>query len=110
MNLTIYSHFLEQHVQKTLFHVTLNSFSLISQAKITREFTNRRQVAFDSDYKPTYLYFQNSRQVLYDAKLVNSMIADVEAIDLSAISSQALYTSSDMDQDTELNAECKILY
>ena len=46
--------------------------------------------------------------MLYDAQLVNLMIADVDRIDLTSIGTHALNTSNDGDQDNiELNAECK---
>ncbi|RUS89555.1 hypothetical protein EGW08_002673 [Elysia chlorotica] len=51
---------------------------------------------------------QTARPVLYDANLVNAMIADVERIDLSSISSQAFQvggTTSTEDEDDQLNAE-----
>ena len=54
------------------------------------------------------IYFQTSRPVLYDAQLVNHMIADVDRIDLTSIGTHALNTNSDCDQDNiELNAERK---
>ena len=54
---------------------------------------------------------QTARPVLYDASLVNAMIADVERIDITSISSQAFQiggTTSSEDEDDQLNAECKL--
>ncbi|KAK6190328.1 hypothetical protein SNE40_002223 [Patella caerulea] len=48
---------------------------------------------------------QTSRPVLYDAQLVNQMIADVDRIDLNSITSHVVCTQKDCDQDIELNAE-----
>ncbi|KAH9505379.1 DNA-binding protein rfx6 [Bulinus truncatus] len=53
---------------------------------------------------------QTARPVLYDASLVNAMIADVDRIDISSIDSQALHgcsssNSSSEDEDVQLNAE-----
>ena len=53
------------------------------------------------------ILLQTARPVLYDAPVVNKMIADVDRIDLNCISSQALNMNSDGDVDIELNAECK---
>lgn len=47
--------------------------------------------------------------MLYDASLVNAMIADVERIDINSISSQAFHSCSSTaseDEDIQLNAEC----
>lgn len=49
---------------------------------------------------------QTARPVLYDAQLVNQMIADIDRIDLNSIGTHALYTGTDnRDQDEEINAE-----
>ncbi|GFO39611.1 DNA-binding protein rfx6-like [Plakobranchus ocellatus] len=51
---------------------------------------------------------QTARPVLYDASLVNAMIADVERIDISSITSQAFQmggTNASDDEDDQLNAE-----
>ncbi|XP_069132306.1 DNA-binding protein RFX6-like [Argopecten irradians] len=48
---------------------------------------------------------QTARPVLYDAQVVNQMIADVERIDLNSIGTHALNSNNDGDIDTELNAE-----
>ncbi|CAL1534755.1 unnamed protein product [Lymnaea stagnalis] len=51
---------------------------------------------------------QTARPVLYDASLVNAMIADVDRIDLSSIGSQAFHSCSSSatdDEDVQLNAE-----
>jgi hypothetical protein len=50
---------------------------------------------------------QTARPVLYDAQTVNSMIADIDRIDLPCIESQPL--SKETTSDMELNAECNIL-
>ena len=62
---------------------------------------------------PLFPGVQTARPVLYDASLVNAMIADVERIDISSISSQAFQigeTTSSEDEDDQLNAECKFLF
>ena len=48
---------------------------------------------------------QTARPVLYDAQMVNSMIADIERIDLPCIDSQPF--CKDGVSDLELNAECE---
>ncbi|KAK0060349.1 DNA-binding protein RFX6, partial [Biomphalaria pfeifferi] len=53
---------------------------------------------------------QTARPVLYDASLVNAMIADVDRIDIHSIDSQALHSSSSNnnsseDEDMQLSAE-----
>ncbi|CAC5368767.1 RFX6 [Mytilus coruscus] len=48
---------------------------------------------------------QTARPVLYDAALVNQTIEDVDRIDLSSITSNALSTSSDSDSDLDVNGE-----
>ncbi|KAK3101138.1 hypothetical protein FSP39_001224 [Pinctada imbricata] len=49
---------------------------------------------------------QTARPVLYDANMVNQMIADVDSIDLNSIGSHALHSQSDGgDSDLESNAE-----
>ncbi|KAK3610931.1 hypothetical protein CHS0354_022198 [Potamilus streckersoni] len=48
---------------------------------------------------------QTARPVLYDAQLVNQMIADVDRIDLNSIGSHALNTNNDGEPELELNAE-----
>ena len=53
---------------------------------------------------------QTARPVLYDAALVNAMIADVDRIDVTNIGSQAFHNSTVNnidDEDEQLNAECK---
>ena len=49
-----------------------------------------------------------SRPVLYDAQLLNHMIADVDRIDPTSIGTHAINTNNNYDQDNiELNAERK---
>ena len=49
--------------------------------------------------------------MLYDAQMVNQMIADVDSIDLNSIGTHALHNTNDGgESDLELNAECKAYY
>uniref|UniRef100_K1QGA6 DNA-binding protein RFX6 n=1 Tax=Magallana gigas TaxID=29159 RepID=K1QGA6_MAGGI len=49
---------------------------------------------------------QTARPVLYDAQMVNQMIADVDSIDLNSIGTHALHNTNDGgESDLELNAE-----
>lgn len=51
---------------------------------------------------------QTARPVLYDAQMVNQMIADVDSIDLNSIGTHALHNTNDGgESDLELNAECE---
>lgn len=54
---------------------------------------------------------QTARPVLYDAQMVNQMIADVDSIDLNSIGTHALHNTNDGgESDLELNAECKAYF
>ena len=49
--------------------------------------------------------------MLYDAQMVNQMIADVDSIDLNSIGTHALHNTNDGgESDLELNAECKAYF
>lgn len=51
---------------------------------------------------------QIARPALFDQTVVNSMVADIEKVDLNSISSQALLAvSGGADQEFELYSDCK---
>lgn len=59
-------------------------------------------------YASSFCPRQTARPVLYDAQMVNQMIADVDSIDLNSIGTHALHNTNDGgESDLELNAECE---
>ena len=82
--------------------------SIVKENVYRNTFTN--SICIDNYTKILIIHFnilfQTCRPVLYDAQLVNQMIADVDRIDLTSIGTHALNANNDGDQDIELNAEC----
>lgn len=63
---------------------------------------------------PNFGYFghfiflqQIARPALFDQNVVNSMVVDIDKVDLNSIGSQALLTISSSDQDSDLYSECE---
>lgn len=54
--------------------------------------------------------YQIARPALFDQNVVNSMVADIDKVDLNSIGSQAFLTISTGDKDSELYSECKNCY
>lgn len=54
------------------------------------------------------LHLQIARPALFDQHVVNSMVSDIEKVDLNSIGSQALLAvSGSTDSDGEVYSECK---
>ncbi|XP_041367036.1 DNA-binding protein RFX6-like [Gigantopelta aegis] len=94
---------LAKHWENWVSSALENLPEALSDAKIpvARRFSSslKRQTAF--------LHLaQTARPVLYDAQLVNQSIVDIDRIDLSSISSQALSCNNkECDAEIEVNAE-----
>ncbi|BFZ05272.1 hypothetical protein BsWGS_08311 [Bradybaena similaris] len=86
----------------------------LPQNLLERKLAVARRFAQSLKRQTSFLHLaQTARPVLYDASLVNAMIADVERIDINSISSQAFHSCSSTaseDEDIQLNAECKHLF
>lgn len=54
--------------------------------------------------------YQIARPALFDQNVVNSMVADIDKVDLNSIGSQAFLTISTGDKDSELYSECENCY
>lgn len=71
--------------------------------------TDYSVLSSDSDFNilPCCL-LQIARPALFDQHVVNSMVSDIEKVDLNSIGSQALLTvSGSMESDGEVYTECK---
>lgn len=57
---------------------------------------------------PAGVALQIARPALFDQNVVNSMVCDIDKVDLHSIGSQALLTISNSgEQDSDLYSECK---
>ena len=53
-------------------------------------------------------FMQIARPALFDQHVVNSMVSDIEKVDLNSIGSQALLTiSGSTDTESDIYTECK---
>ncbi|CAG5134146.1 unnamed protein product, partial [Candidula unifasciata] len=81
----------------------------LPQNLLERKLAVARRFAQSLKRQTSFLHLaQTARPVLYDASLVNAMIADVDRIDINSISSQAFHScssSASEDEDIQLNAE-----